>query len=90
MGGEKVGKAVPLCKGYQQQDVQEFFAFLLDAVHEDLNRVPNADRKYVEAKEAKEGQSEEFVAMEAWKGYLEVSCVKLGGAVWCRSIKLLN
>lgn len=72
--GVKVGEAMPLFAGYEQQDVQEFLAFLLDAVHEDLNRVSNADRKYVEAKEAKEGESEEMVAMEAWKGYLEVRC----------------
>ncbi|CAN0357818.1 unnamed protein product, partial [Ectocarpus sp. 8 AP-2014] len=62
---------MPLFAGYEQQDVQEFLAFLLDAVHEDLNRVPNGDRKYVEAKEAKEGEAEEMVAMQAWKGYLE-------------------
>ncbi|CAM9827330.1 unnamed protein product [Ectocarpus sp. 4 AP-2014] len=67
----QVGESMPLFAGYEQQDVQEFLAFLLDAVHEDLNRVPNADRKYVEAKEAKEGEAEEMVAMQAWKGYLE-------------------
>lgn len=71
---------MPLFAGYEQQDVQEFLAFLLDAVHEDLNRVPNADRKYVEAKEAKEGEPEEKVAMEAWKGYLEV-CICMYGMV---------
>lgn len=68
----QVGESMPLFAGYEQQDVQEFLAFLLDAVHEDLNRVPNAERKYVEAKEAKEGEPEEMVAMQAWKGYLEV------------------
>ncbi|CAM9144431.1 unnamed protein product, partial [Sphacelaria rigidula] len=67
----QAGESMPLFAGYEQQDVQEFLAFLLDAVHEDLNRVPNAERKYVEAKEAKEGESEELVAREAWKGYLE-------------------
>ncbi|CAM9900461.1 unnamed protein product [Pylaiella littoralis] len=67
----QVGESMPLFAGYEQQDVQEFLAFLLDAVHEDLNRVPNSDRKYIEAKEAKEGELEEKVAMEAWKGYLE-------------------
>lgn len=65
---------MPAFAGYEQQDVQEFLAFLLDAVHEDLNRVPAAERKYVESKEAKEGESEELVAREAWKGYLEVRC----------------
>lgn len=72
---------MPLFAGYEQQDVQEFLAFLLDAVHEDLNRVPNAERKYVEAKEAKEGEPEEMVAMQAWKGYLEV-CILVGPGRW--------
>ncbi|CAN0291470.1 unnamed protein product, partial [Laminaria digitata] len=67
----QIGESMPLFEGYEQQDVQEYLAFLLDAIHEDLNRVPNASRKYVEAKEAKEGEAEEFVAMQAWKGYLE-------------------
>lgn len=69
---------MPLFAGYEQQDVQEFLAFLLDAVHEDLNRVPNAERKYVEAKEAKEREPEELVAREAWKGYLEVRFLSCG------------
>lgn len=68
----QAGESMPLFAGYEQHDVQEFLAFLLDAVHEDLNRVSNAERKYVEAKEAKEGEAEELVARDAWKGYLEV------------------
>lgn len=76
-----MGKAMPQFAGYDQQDVQEFLALLLDAVHEDLNRVSNDDRKYVEAKEAKEGESEELVAMEAWKGYLEVSRYDVFGRI---------
>ena len=31
--------ACHLFGGYEQQDVQEFFAYCLDALHEDLNRV---------------------------------------------------
>ncbi|CAM9687090.1 unnamed protein product [Discosporangium mesarthrocarpum] len=66
---------MPQFAGYEQHDVQEFIAFLLDAIHEDLNRYTTctgvSSKKLVELREAKEGEAEEFVAMEAWKGYLQ-------------------
>jgi ubiquitin C-terminal hydrolase len=34
-----ISRVMPQFQGYAQHDVQEFLAFLLDAVHEDLNRV---------------------------------------------------
>jgi len=34
-----VGRFGPSFSGYQQQDSQEFLAFLLDGMHEDLNRI---------------------------------------------------
>ncbi|OLL26627.1 putative ubiquitin carboxyl-terminal hydrolase 12 [Neolecta irregularis DAH-3] len=34
-----IGRFAPAFSGYQQQDAQEFLAFLLDGLHEDLNRV---------------------------------------------------
>nr|POE79597.1 putative ubiquitin carboxyl-terminal hydrolase 12 [Quercus suber] len=34
-----LGNAQPLFSGYGQQDSQEFLSFLVDALHEDLNRV---------------------------------------------------
>lgn len=34
-----LGKFAPQFAGYQQQDSQEFMSFLLDGIHEDLNRV---------------------------------------------------
>lgn len=39
-----VGKVMPQFQGFAQHDVQEFVAFLLDAVHEDLNRVDMSAR----------------------------------------------
>eukprot|EP00959_Pyramimonas_sp_CCMP1952_P342182 7168677-Pyramimonas_sp.AAC.1 len=35
----KLGKFAPQFSGYNQQDSQELLAFLLDGMHEDLNRV---------------------------------------------------
>lgn len=41
-----IGRFGPSFSGYQQQDSQEFLAFLLDGLHEDLNRI---DKKpYIE------------------------------------------
>lgn len=34
-----LGRTAPLFSGYGQQDSQEFMSFLLDGIHEDLNRV---------------------------------------------------
>jgi len=45
-----VGRFKPEFSGYQQQDSQELMAFLLDGLHEDLNRIKK--KPYVETKEA--------------------------------------
>lgn len=36
-----IGRFAPRFGGYSQQDSQEFLGFLLDGLHEDLNRVKN-------------------------------------------------
>lgn len=65
-----------LFQGYEQQDVQEFLAFCLDGLHEDLNRVTTRPRPQTDQEEkddealAKE-QSEEFGAALAWMRHLE-------------------
>ncbi|CAM9805211.1 unnamed protein product [Chrysoparadoxa australica] len=66
---EVVGTLMPQFRGYAQHDVQEFLSFLLDAVHEDLNRVDS--KPYVEDVEGDGKKSDERVAMEAWEGYLK-------------------
>ena len=45
-----VGRFAPQFSGYQQQDSQELMAFLLDGLHEDLNRIRK--KPYVELKDA--------------------------------------
>lgn len=57
--------------GYRQQDTQEFVAFLLDALHEDLNRVK--DKPYVERPDWKAGGGLKELAQlarETWDGYV--------------------
>lgn len=54
------------CLGYQQHDSQELLAFLLDGLHEDLNRIKK--KPYIEEKES-DGRPDEVVAREAWNDY---------------------
>ncbi|WCJ34160.1 Ubiquitin carboxyl-terminal hydrolase 8 [Euphorbia peplus] len=53
--------------GYNQHDSQEFLAFLLDGLHEDLNRVKC--KPYIETKDA-EGRPDTDVADEYWRNHL--------------------
>uniref|UniRef100_A0A8C5BBA4 ubiquitinyl hydrolase 1 n=1 Tax=Gadus morhua TaxID=8049 RepID=A0A8C5BBA4_GADMO len=50
--------------GYAQHDAQEFMAFLLDGLHEDLNRIQN--KPYTESVDS-DGRLDEVVAEEAWQ-----------------------
>ncbi|XP_007028022.2 PREDICTED: ubiquitin carboxyl-terminal hydrolase 8 isoform X1 [Theobroma cacao] len=63
----KLAKFAPQFSGYNQHDSQEFLAFLLDGLHEDLNRVKC--KPYIEAKDA-EGCPDEEVADEYWRNHL--------------------
>lgn len=55
-----LGRAQPLFSGYGQQDSQEFVSFLMDGLHEDLNRIrkkpyrenPDSDDKTIHDPEA--------------------------------------
>lgn len=62
-----VGRFAPQFSGFQQQDCQELMSFLLDGLHEDLNRV--IKKPYIEQKET-HGRADEVVAREAWTTYL--------------------
>ncbi|KAM4722665.1 ubiquitin carboxyl-terminal hydrolase 4 [Rhinophrynus dorsalis] len=63
----QVGRFAPQFSGYQQQDSQELLAFLLDGLHEDLNRVKK--KPYLELKDAN-GRPDSIVAVEAWDNHL--------------------
>jgi len=52
---------------FQQHDSQEFLSFLLDGLHEDLNRVH--DKPYVELKDS-DDRPDEDVAHEHWSNHL--------------------
>uniref|UniRef100_A0A8C6WKE3 ubiquitinyl hydrolase 1 n=1 Tax=Neogobius melanostomus TaxID=47308 RepID=A0A8C6WKE3_9GOBI len=62
-----IAKYAPRFNGFQQQDSQELLAFLLDGLHEDLNRVH--EKPYVELKDS-DGRPDWEVASEAWENHL--------------------
>ena len=61
-----VSRFAPQFSGYAQHDSQELLAFLLDGLHEDLNRIRK--KPYVELKDSS-GRADEDVATEAWDAH---------------------
>lgn len=66
-----LSRFAPQFSGYQQHDTQEFVAFLLDGLHEDLNRV--LKKPYVEKPDWNGGGILDLVklARESWEGYMK-------------------
>lgn len=64
---KQLGTFAPQFSGFHQHDAQELLAFLLDGIHEDLNRVKQ--RPYVEDRDC-DGTTDEEDAIENWKNYL--------------------
>mmetsp|Transcript_54873 Transcript_54873/g.59483 ORF Transcript_54873/g.59483 Transcript_54873/m.59483 type:complete len:644 (+) Transcript_54873:95-2026(+) len=64
---KQLGTFAPQFVGYHQHDAQELLAFLLDGIHEDLNRVK--EKPYIEDRDC-DGSNDEEDAVENWKNYL--------------------
>lgn len=67
---QQLQRFAPQFSGYQQHDSQEFLAFLLDGLHEDLNRV--LQKPYVTNPDWEGGGNKELVelARKSWEGYI--------------------
>eukprot|EP00929_Paragymnodinium_shiwhaense_P008196 TRINITY_DN11213_c0_g1_i1.p1 TRINITY_DN11213_c0_g1~~TRINITY_DN11213_c0_g1_i1.p1 ORF type:complete len:513 (-),score=132.39 TRINITY_DN11213_c0_g1_i1:191-1729(-) len=70
------GFAPHLFQDYNQEDIQEFLAFCLDGLHEDLNRVLEPAKPLGEAevqadRQTTEGRPESFAAGLAWMRHLQ-------------------
>eukprot|EP01094_Clydonella_sp_ATCC50884_P027969 TRINITY_DN8261_c0_g1_i1.p1 TRINITY_DN8261_c0_g1~~TRINITY_DN8261_c0_g1_i1.p1 ORF type:complete len:923 (+),score=268.89 TRINITY_DN8261_c0_g1_i1:369-2771(+) len=64
-----LGDFAPQFSGFAQHDSQELLSFLLDGLHEDLNRV--RAKPYVEALEADDSRSDEEWADISWQQHLK-------------------
>lgn len=62
----KLARFAPQFSGYNQHDSQELLAFLLDGLHEDLNRVKQ--KPYIEMKDS-DGRPDEEYAEECWRNH---------------------
>lgn len=62
----KLARFAPQFSGYNQHDSQELLAFLLDGLHEDLNRVKL--KPYIESKDI-DGRPDEEMAHENWENH---------------------
>lgn len=65
---QQLATFAPQFSGGHQHDAQELLSFLLDGIHEDLNRVKS--KPYVEDKDC-DGTQDEQDAIESWKNYLK-------------------
>jgi len=63
----KLETFAPQFRGTYQQDAQELLAYLLDGIHEDLNRVQK--KPYIEDVEG-DGTKDEKDSIQAWHNYL--------------------
>lgn len=64
-----IGNFAPQFSGYSQQDSQEFLSYLLDGLHEDLNRVKN--KPQVNPIESDGTEADDIVAQKTWDSYLK-------------------
>jgi ubiquitin C-terminal hydrolase len=64
-----VGRHAEQFLGYDQHDSQEFATYLLDALHEDTNRVTK--KPYVEKPEQGEDEPDDIAAEKSWKLHLQ-------------------
>ncbi|KAI3760314.1 hypothetical protein L1987_50708 [Smallanthus sonchifolius] len=63
----KLARFAPQFGGHNQHDSQELLAFLLDGLHEDLNRVKN--KPYIKSRDT-DGRPDEQVADEYWANHI--------------------
>jgi ubiquitin carboxyl-terminal hydrolase 4/11/15 len=64
-----IGEVASQFCGYNQQDSQEFLSYMLDGLHEDLNRIKK--KPFVESVESNNSKPDEVVAAESWMNHLK-------------------
>ncbi|XP_046682742.1 ubiquitin carboxyl-terminal hydrolase 2-like isoform X2 [Homalodisca vitripennis] len=72
---KEVDVYAPRFLGYAQQDAQEFLRYLLEGLHDELNRVTSQSRNLTE--EIDDDLSDSLKAVETWKRYLKFDNSKI-------------
>ncbi|EQC32844.1 hypothetical protein, variant [Saprolegnia diclina VS20] len=62
-----LARYAPQFSGYQQHDAQELLAYLLDGLHEDVNRIQK--KPYIEIQESNGSQPDAVISDQAWHNH---------------------
>ncbi|OQR99918.1 ubiquitin-specific protease, partial [Thraustotheca clavata] len=62
-----LSRYAPQFSGYQQHDAQELLAYLLDGLHEDVNRIQK--KPYIEIQESNGTQPDAVISAQAWHNH---------------------
>lgn len=73
-GQDVIVKHNELFSGFEQQDSQELFIFLMDRLHEDLNKIT---RRIPIAEQNNDNLSDKEAAKKAWNMHLELNKSKI-------------
>jgi ubiquitin carboxyl-terminal hydrolase 2/21 len=74
---KEISKVAKRFDGYREHDAHEFLIYLLEGLHEDLNRVPERKKRFIDCSNEVETISATEKASLCWLKYLECDNSKI-------------